>query len=115
VVRNSTVERESEENIGFGSANVYDVEELFEIANIDVKNRKSEADYECTDDILKDLRAGCVSNASKNLYQSANVLFLYYIYEIHRYLLHKTWIRMLTSLSFGITDKNKKTEKLKAC
>ena len=37
-------------------------------------NKKESDYYETTDDIIKDLRVGCVSDNSKKLYQSANVM-----------------------------------------
>ena len=105
---------EEEEVVCFGLADMYDVAELLELSNLDLKsNIRSEGNIETTDDLIKDLRSGCVSQSSKNLYESANILFLLYIYKFKTNLMHKTWIRTLRSFSYGVTDKKKCDKKLK--
>jgi len=54
-----------EEDVGFGLADMYDVQELIELEKMDVISNKKELEYETTGGILKDLRVGCVSNNSK--------------------------------------------------
>ena len=61
-------------NVGFGSANMYNVEHLFELAKMDLKGKESEdATGTTTDNIIKDLPVRCVSNTSKKNYESSNV------------------------------------------
>ena len=59
---------------------------------------------------------GCVSDNSKKLYQSANVMFLFYIYKFNKHLMHKTWLRTINSFIHGIQEddtNNKKTKIIK--
>ena len=74
------VSDEREDDVGFGSADMYDVAELIELTNMNVKSKLKE-ECETTDDIIKDLRNGCVSLGSKSLYESANILFLLFIFK----------------------------------
>ena len=108
---NATTERD--ENIGFGSADMYDVAELLELTKMDMNNNVNERN-ETMDDIVKDLRSGCVSQSSKTLYESANILFLLYIYKMQTNTMHNTWIRTLNTFTFGITNEKQKDRKSKA-
>ena len=113
---NTTVNDDENENVGFGSADIYDVEELIEISNMNLKEEKEKMDLsygQNSEELLKDLRVGCVSDSSKRLYESSNVLFLFYIFQCKKYLMHKTWIRTIGSLSYGIKDERKKTRTIK--
>ena len=113
----ATTNDEYEDNVGFGSADMYDVEELIELANMDLKERaKKDSDIDrnsTTDEIIKDLRVGCVSSSSKRLYESSNVLFLFYHFKFNKHLMHKTWIKTINSFSHGITDEAKKNRSIK--
>ena len=63
-----TTMNDNGENVGLGAADHYDVQELIEISNMDLKDAQVKGEcYETTDDILKDLKVGCVSNSSKKL------------------------------------------------
>ena len=74
------VAAEQEDDVGFGSADMYDVAELLELTKMDV-NDNLKKDGETTDDIIKELRNGCVNGNSKKLYESANILFLLHIFK----------------------------------
>ena len=66
-----------------------------------------------SEELLKDLRVGCVSDSSKMLYESSNVLFLFYIFQCKKYLMHKIRIQTIGSLSYGIQDEREKTRTIK--
>ena len=52
--------------VGFGSANMSNVEQLIELANIDLKGKQSEDVTKTTTDyIMRDLHVVCVINSSK--------------------------------------------------
>ena len=75
----ATNDENDDDNVGFGLANMYEVEQLVELAKMDLKGNNSEDTTGTTiDDIIKVLHAGCVSNSSKKLHKSSNVLFLFY-------------------------------------
>ena len=104
---------DNDHNVGFGSADMYDVEELIELSNMNLKDaNKKESEYETTDDIIKDLRVGCVSENSKKMYQSANVMFLFYIYKFNKHLMHKTWLKTINSFIYGIRDDTTKKTRI---
>ena len=103
----AALRNENEEDVGFGSADIYDVEELIESSKMDVSSQKKESEYETTGDILKDLRVGCVSNSSKKSYESANVMFLTYIFKFNKNVMHKTWIQTINLLSHRIEEEKK--------
>ena len=105
-----------DDNVGFGSADMYDVEQLLELAKMDLKGTAKESEDAIgttTDDIIKDLRVGCVSNSSKKLYESSNVLFLFYHFKYNKHLMHNTWIKTINSFSHGIQDEAKKNRSIK--
>ena len=78
-VEETTIDN-THENIGFGVADHYDVQELIEISNMDLRDAKNKGDcYETTDDILKDLKVGCVSNSSKN-YMNLLTYYFYFMF-----------------------------------
>ena len=101
---------EDDHNVGFGAADMYDVEELIELSHMNLRGEGNSKEYESTDDIIKDLRVGCVSENSKKMYESANVMFLLYIYKMNKHLMHKTWLQTINSFTYGIRDDTKKTK-----
>ena len=108
------VQNDYDETVGFGSADMYDVEELIELSKMDLKSGEKESEEGCTtNDIIKDLRVGCVSNNSKKLYESANVLFLFYNLKYNKHLIHKTWMKTISSFTYGVTDEAKKNKIIK--
>ena len=113
----TAVNDEMDDNFGFGSADMYDVEELIELVKMDLKEKKGKRSEDATgttmDEIIKDLQVGCVSNSSKRLYVSSNVLFLFYHFKYNKHVMHKTWIKTINSFSHGITDKVKKNRSIK--
>ena len=80
---------------------------------MNVKDNLKE-DCETTDDIIKDLRNGCVSLGSKSLYESAHILFLLFIFKRQKNLMHNTWMRNLNTFTFGVLDEKILNRKLKA-
>ena len=82
---------------------MYNVEQLIELAKMDLKGKESEDITGSTaDDIIKDLCIGYVSNSSKKLYESFNLLFLFYHFKYNKHLVHNTWIKTIKSFSRGI-------------
>ena len=75
---------DDDHNVGFGSADLYYVEELIELLNKNLKEtNKKESDYcESTDDIIKDLRVGCVSDNSKNCTSLQTLCFCFIFISI---------------------------------
>ena len=63
---------------------------------------------ETTDDIIRDLKLGCVANNSKKCYTSAIVSFLQYIYKFDKFLMHKTWIKSINNFTHNVRAKKKK-------
>ena len=94
-----------EYNIGFGSADVFDVEELMDLAGDGSSDDKK--------DIMQELRDSCIADNSKSNYSAANTLFVYYYYKYDQALLHKSWVKALNSFSFNITDEKKKEKVIK--
>ena len=81
---------------------MYDVEYLIDLAKMDLKGKELEdATGTTTDDIIKDLCVGCVSNNSKKLYESSDILFLFYHFKYNKHLMHNTWIKTINSFSHG--------------
>ena len=93
-----------DENIGFGCADMYYATDLLDIG----RNGKEMNVAETTNDIIRDLKLGCVANNSKQAYKSAIVSFLQYIYKYDKYLLHNTWIKSLKTLSYKVSNEKKK-------
>ena len=90
---------EIDDDVGFGSTNMYAAELELELVNIDLKGKESEdVTGTTTDDIIKDLRVRCVSNSSKRLYGLSNVLFLFYHFKFDKNLMHKIWIKTINSV-----------------
>jgi hypothetical protein len=61
--------------------------------NLTKKEKREES--EDTDEIIKELKDGCVSQSSKRAYKSASIIFLFYIYKFQKYMMHKTRFKML--------------------
>ena len=95
-----------EADIGFGATDEFDV---LEVADYCVDSRKDN-ENETTEDIIKGLKHGCVSNNSKKNYISNICLFLIYIYKYDRYLLHNSWSSTLDSFTYSTEDENKKIQ-----
>ena len=94
-----------EQNVGFGSADVFDVEELIGLAG-----EKSSDDKK---DFIQELRESYIAENSKSNYSAANTLFIYYYYKYDQFKLHKSWVKVLNSFSFNIKDENKKEKMIK--
>jgi hypothetical protein len=65
------------ENIGFGCADIYDVAELLELSRINLTDKEKREESKDTDEIIKELKSGCVSQSSKRVYESANIIFYF--------------------------------------
>ena len=101
------LEEELEEgNIGFGNADIFDVEDLIVLAG-DTKIGNNEKD------VFQDLRDSCVAPKSQNGYLSAIIILLYHNYKLKQHLLHRSWVKTLNSFSFNIEDEKKKEKVIK--
>ena len=70
-------------------------------------HKSEEKVIETIDDMIKELKNGCITTNSKKSYISALALFLVYIYRSDKHLMHKSWIQALDTFSLGL-DKNEK-------
>lgn len=74
---------------------------------------KKDAKNETTNDIMKELKHGCVSTNSKKNYISNIILLIIYIYKFDRYLLHNSWSATLDAFTKNIDDEKKKDVAMK--
>lgn len=91
--------------VGFGLADIFDVEEILELAR---ENRNNEKPI----DEIEELKNACVAENSKKAYLSSLTLFILYYYQKEKEMLHATWIKSIDTFTYGI--KNEKKKELKA-
>ena len=95
----NTVSNDLSDCVGFGNADYFDVKDILEL---------SDKVGPTSLDIIQELKDNCISKGSKSTYTSSIVLFLSYIYRHDTSLLHKSWIKTIKTLSFGIQDEKEK-------
>ena len=82
---------EEEGDVGFGSPDIYDVQELIELCledpGIDVEHNAH--------DEVKQLKKDYIGKNSKISYRYSLVNFLFYTYKFQKHLMHKSWIKIL--------------------
>ena len=92
---------DDETNVGFGSADIFDVEEILELGRSDEHDGKK-------DDIIEELKNACIAENSKKAYISSLTLFILYYYENEKHLLHNTWLHAIDTFIYGIKNEKKK-------
>ena len=66
-----------------------------------------------TDEVINKLKHGCVAKDELCAYPASLRLFLLYIYNYDKYLLHRSWIKSIKTFTYGIEDKRKKMKAMK--
>ena len=97
------------EQVGFGHVDEFDVLEVLEYGT----EIKKDDEDETTEDIIKELKHGCVSTNSKKIIFLTLLFFIIYIYKFDRHLLHNSWSVTLDSFTNCIDDEKKKNVVMK--
>ena len=81
----------NEGDIWFDSPDLYDIKELIELLTEDPG---IEVEHEAHDEV-KQLKKDYIGKTLKTSYCYSIVKFLFYIYKFEKYLMHKSWIKIL--------------------
>jgi len=101
----------NEGNIGFGSPDYYDVEELIELA-LEDPAFDGECDREPKDEVKQLKDDYYINKNSKISYSYSLINFLFYTFKYDKRLMHNSWMRILEN-SNNISDEKKRDTKIK--
>jgi len=82
---------EEEGDVGFGSPDIYDVQELIELC---LEDPGIDVEHEAHDEV-KQLKKDYIGKNSKISYRYSLVNFLFYTYKYQKHLMHKSWLKIL--------------------
>ena len=99
-------EEEEENEMGFGAANMYDVNEILELGS-EIVQDEDHVENDDSDRIINSLKHGCVAKSSLRSYNLSLVTFLIYVYKFDRHLMHNSWIKAIDSFTYGIQNEKK--------
>ena len=89
---NNKIYDTNEGDVGFGSPDLYHIRKMIELLNGDPG---IETKYEAHDK-EKQLKKDYIGKSSKFSYRYSLVNFLFYIYKFEKYLMNKSWIKILS-------------------